>query len=130
MSKRFKDQDKAYQAFRILQATFVIVPLLAGLDKFFYFLTNWSKYLAPFVLRIVGGHQHGFMMIVGVIEIIAGIGVLLKPRLFAYVVAIWLCLIIINLLLTGNYLDIALRDLGLALSAFSLAKLSQKYARR
>lgn len=130
MARRFKEHDKAYQAFRILQTAFVIAPLIAGLDKFFYFLTNWSNYLAPFALRILGGHQRGFMMLVGAVEVIVGIGVFVKPRIFAYVVALWLCVIIINLLLTGHYLDIALRDFGLLLSAFSLGKLSEKYARR
>ncbi|MBP7075215.1 MAG: hypothetical protein KBA81_07525 [Rhabdochlamydiaceae bacterium] len=121
-------KDPSYQAFRILQFTFAFAPILAGLDKFFYSLTNWSNYISPFVLQILQYHDRGFMMVVGVIEIIAGIGVIFRPKLFAYVVALWLFGIIINLLMTGNYFDIALRDLGLLLSAVALAKLSSKHA--
>jgi hypothetical protein len=58
------------------------------------------------------------------IEIIAGLGVLIKPKIFAYVVAVWLLGIIVNLLLVGGYLDVALRDLGLMLGALALARLS------
>jgi hypothetical protein len=121
-------EDRGYQAFRILQIAFIIAPIAAGLDKFFYFLTNWSNYIAPFFLRMLGGHDHGFMMMVGVIEIIAGVGVIFKPKVFAYIISLWLLCIIINLLLTGHYLDIALRDIGLFLASLSLGKLSQKYA--
>jgi hypothetical protein len=119
--------DQGYQAFRILQVAFVIAPIVAGLDKFFYLLTNWSNYIAPFVLRLVHHHDRGFMMVVGVIEIIAGVGVLFKPKIFAYIVSLWLVGIIINLLLTGNYFDIILRDAGLCLAALALGKLSRKY---
>jgi hypothetical protein len=73
---------------------------------------------------------HTLMFIVGVIEIVAGIGVALKPRIFAYIVAAWLALIIINLLLIPGYFDVALRDLGLLLAALALARLSQQFARR
>lgn len=121
-------EDKGYQAFRILQLTFVVAPILAGLDKFFYVLTNWSQYISPLAMRIIHQHDHEFMMVVGGIEIIAGIGVIFKPQVFAYVVAAWILGIIINLLLTGQYFDIALRDLGLMLAAVSLGRLSEKYA--
>lgn len=127
MSKK-STGDMGNQAFRILQVVFVIAPIIAGLDKFFYFLTNWSKYLAPFVLKTIHHHDRGFMMIVGVIEIIAGIGVIFKPKIFAYIVFLWLLCITINLLSTGTHFDIALRDFGLCLSALALARLSQKYA--
>ncbi len=80
------------------------------------------------MLRIVNAHDRGFMTIVGIIEIIAGLGVVFKPKLFSYIVALWLLGIIINLLLTRQYFDIALRDLGLFLSALALGKLSNKYA--
>jgi uncharacterized membrane protein YphA (DoxX/SURF4 family) len=101
--------------------------VLAGLDKFLGLLTNWDKYLAPEVNRALGGRGHEFMLAVGVIEIIAGIGVLIKPKIFAYVVAVWLLGIIVNLLLVGGYLDVALRDLGLMLGALALARLSAIY---
>lgn len=120
--------DQGYQAFRILQFTFFIAPLLAGIDKFFYFLTNWSQYLSPLALQVLQGHDRGFMMLVGAVEIIAGLGVMRKPRLFAYIVALWLLGIIVNLLMTGHYYDIALRDLGLFLAAVALGRLSAKYA--
>lgn len=117
-------KDPRYVAFRILQFTFFVAPVIAGLDKFIYLLTNWSAYIAPFFLQIIHNHDHGFMMIVGAIEIIAGLGVIFRPKLFAYIIAIWLAVIILNLLMTGQYFDIALRDLGLCLSAISLGILS------
>jgi uncharacterized membrane protein YphA (DoxX/SURF4 family) len=128
MSKNSKDQG--FQAFRILQIAFVIAPVVAGFDKFFNILTDWSNYIAPFFQGIMNGNDQGFMMAVGVIEIIAGIGVLLKPKIFAYIISIWLFCIIINLLMTGQYFDIALRDTGLLLSSLALGKLSQKYSKK
>jgi hypothetical protein len=121
-------QDCSYQAFRILQFAFIAAPILAGLDKFFYLLTDWSNYISPFVMGMINYHERGFMMFVGIVEIIAGIGVYFKPKIFSYIVALWLLGIIVNLLLTGQYFDIALRDLGLLLGAVSLGRLSQKYA--
>lgn len=117
----------AYQGYQILHIAFTVAPVLAGLDKFLGLLTNWDKYLAPEVNRALGGRGHEFMLAVGVIEIIAGIGVLMKPKIFAYVVALWLLGIIVNLLLVGGYLDVALRDLGLMLGALALARLSAIY---
>ena len=118
-----------YQAFRILQVGFIAAPILAGLDKFFHLLVNWDQYLPAVVARLspIGGHN--LMLVVGVIEIAAGIGVALKPRLFAYVVASWLVVIIANLLLIPGYFDVALRDFGLFLAALALARLSQQFAR-
>src|SRR5262245_5059040 len=101
----------ARQAYRILHFGFTVLPIIAGLDKFFHLLANWDQYLPVFVNNLVGGHGHEFMLAVGVIEIVAGIGVALRPRLFAYVVAAWLGLIIVNLLLIPGYFDVALRDL-------------------
>jgi uncharacterized membrane protein YphA (DoxX/SURF4 family) len=119
----------AYQAFRILQIGFIAAPILAGLDKFLHLLVNWDQYLPSVVTRIspIGGHN--LMLVVGVIEIVAGIGVALKPRIFAYVVAAWLALIIANLLLIPGYFDVALRDFGLFLAALALARLSQQFSR-
>ena len=119
--------NPAYQGYQILHIAFTVAPVLAGLDKFLGLLTNWDKYLAPEVNRALGGRGHEFMLAVGVIEIIAGIGVLIKPKIFAYVVAVWLLGIIVNLLLVGGYLDVALRDLGLMLGALALARLSAIY---
>ena len=120
----------AYQAYRILQAGFTAAPILAGLDKFFHILVDWDKYLPSFVNRLAGGHGHELMLAVGVIEIAAGIGVALRPRIFSYVVAAWLWAIIINLLLIPGYFDIALRDFGLSLAALALARLSSQYSGR
>jgi uncharacterized membrane protein YphA (DoxX/SURF4 family) len=118
----------SYQAYQILHLAFVVAPILMGLDKFLGLLVNWDQYLPPFVNNILGGHGHEFMYVVGVIEIVAGIGVLLKPRIFAYVVAAWLALIIVNLLMIPGYFDVALRDFGLLLAALALGRLSQEYS--
>jgi hypothetical protein len=119
----------AHQAFQILRFGFTVAPIVAGLDKFFGVLVNWDQYLAPVANSMLGGNGHAFMMVVGVIEIVAGIGVWFKPRIFANVVAAWLVLIIINLLMIPGYFDIALRDLGLALGALALGRLSQEYGK-
>jgi uncharacterized membrane protein YphA (DoxX/SURF4 family) len=117
----------SYQAYQILRLAFTVAPIVAGLDKFLHLLVNWDQYLPSFVNRMVGGHGHELMLVVGVIEIVAGIGVALKPKIFAYVVTAWLVLIIANLLMIPGYYDVALRDLGLALGALALARLSQEY---
>jgi hypothetical protein len=114
------------QAYHILKFGFTVAPIIAGLDKFFGVLANWDQYLAPVVYQTLGISARSFMMGVGVIEIVAGIGVAIRPRIFSYVVSGWLCGIIINLLLTGSYYDIALRDLGLALGALALGRLSMR----
>jgi hypothetical protein len=118
-----------YQAFRILQAVFVIAPIFAGADKFFHILVNWDQYLAPLVPTLTGIPAHTFMLGVGVIEIIAGILVAIKPRIGSAIVAAWLAGIIVNLLLIPGYFDIALRDFGLCLSAIALFRLSSLYSR-
>ncbi|MBS0647722.1 MAG: hypothetical protein JSS10_00685 [Verrucomicrobia bacterium] len=119
--------DQGYQAFRILQVAFVIAPIVAGFDKFFYVLTNWSQYLSPMAMQMIDSHDRAFFAIVGVIEIIAGIGVLFKPKVFAYIVSVWILCIVLNLLTLGHFYDIVLRDVGLMLSAFALGRLAQKY---
>lgn len=119
----------AQQAFRILQFGFVAAPILAGLDKFFHLLVNWDQYVPSLVASLSPISAHNLMLVVGVIEIVAGIGVALKPRIFAYVVAGWLGLIILNLLLIPGYFDVALRDFGLLLGALALGRLSEQSAR-
>jgi hypothetical protein len=116
-----------YQAYQILHVAFIVAPIVAGLDKFFHYLVNWDQYLPPVVNRMVGGHGHELMLVAGVIEIIAGVGVAFKPKVFAYVVSAWLLLIVINLLMIPGYFDIALRDFGLALGALALARLSHHF---
>lgn len=108
-----------------LKLCFGLVPIVAGLDKFTDLLVNWPKYLAPSFAALIPFSPHTFMGIVGVIEIIAGIGVLLTPwsRVFAWIVAIWLCCISINLI-AGGFYDIAVRDIVLAVSSFCLARVT------
>jgi uncharacterized membrane protein YphA (DoxX/SURF4 family) len=119
--------NPSYQAYQILRIGFTVAPIIAGVDKFLGLLVNWDQYLPPVVNNLLGGAGHQFMYIVGAIEIVAGIGVLLKPKIFAYVVAAWLVAIIVNLLLIPGYYDVALRDLGLALGALALGRLSASY---
>ena len=122
--------SSGHQAFRILQFGFTVAPILAGLDKFFHLLVNWDQYLPGVVANLSPISPHTLMLVVGLIEIVAGIGVALKPRIFAYVVAAWLAVIIINLLLIPGYFDVALRDFGLLLGALALGQLSQQFARK
>ena len=119
----------SYQAYQILRFGFTVAPIVAGLDKFFHMLVNWDQYLPATVNSMTGGHGHQLMLVVGVIEIIAGLGVAFKPRIFAYVVSAWLLLIIVNLLMIPGYFDVALRDFGLSLGALALARLSQEHDR-
>ena len=125
MANSIDSSSGARQAFMILRFGFTVAPILAGLDKFFDLLVDWDKYLSPMANNVLGGRGHQFMMAVGVVEIVAGIGVALKPRVFAYIVAIWLLLIILNLVSIPGYYDVALRDLGLLLGALALGRLSQ-----
>lgn len=118
----------AYQAYQILRIGFTVAPIVAGLDKFFHLLVNWDQYLPSIVNSMTGGRGHQLMLLVGVIEIAAGLGVWFKPKIFAYVVAAWLLLIIVNLLLIPGYFDVALRDFGLALGAIALGRLSQEFS--
>lgn len=111
--------------YKALHLIFILAPIIAGLDKFFYMLTTWSMYLAPVFPQLLGVTPETFMMGVGLIEIIAGIGVALKPKIFSFVVSAWLVGIIINLFILGAFYDIALRDLGLAVSVFALGMLSR-----
>jgi hypothetical protein len=112
-----------------LHVGFVALPILAGLDKFFHLLVNWDRYLAPVAEQALPVSGHSFMLAVGVIEVAAGVLVAFRPRIGAYVVALWLWGIIANLLLIPGYYDIALRDFGLSLGALALAWLSQEFAR-
>jgi hypothetical protein len=118
------------QAYTILHWGFVAAPVIAGLDKFAGLLTNWDQYLAPPIARMLGGAAHTFMLVVGVVEVIAGLLVALRPRIGAYVVAGWLGGIIVNLLMSGRFFDIALRDFGLMLGALALGRLAQLYDRK
>jgi uncharacterized membrane protein (DUF2068 family) len=109
----------------LLKFTFGIVPIVAGLDKFTDILVRWDQYLHPGIAAMLPFSVHTFMMIVGVIEIIAGIIVLARPAIGGMIVAAWLTLIALTLLAGGHYLDIAVRDLVMAIGAFSMARLSR-----
>jgi hypothetical protein len=114
----------SHQAYQILHLGFTVLPILAGLDKFFGILADWDRYLAPLFPQVLGVSPETFMSIVGVTEIVAGLVVFFKPRLGGYLVMLWLWGIILNLLLIPGYYDIALRDFGLSLGALSLARLA------
>jgi uncharacterized membrane protein len=111
--------------YNLMKLTFGIVPIVAGLDKFTNLLTDWTKYIHPALVEMLPFSPQTFMMIVGVIEILAGVVVLVKPVIGGYVVAAWLTLIAVTLLASGNYLDVAVRDLVMAVGAFSLARISK-----
>jgi uncharacterized membrane protein YphA (DoxX/SURF4 family) len=119
--------DPAYQAFVLLRIAFTVAPILFGLDKFFGVMVDWEQYLAPWINDLVPGSASTAMHLVGVVEIVAGVFVALKPRYGAYVVAAWLAGIIVNLLTYSGYYDIALRDFGLMLGALTLGRLAGKY---
>lgn len=112
-------------AFRILRIGFTVAPILFGLDKFFNVMTEWPEFLPEFVTDAVSGSV--VMGIVGVIEIAAGIGVWLRPKIFAFVVAAWLGVIILTLIVAGDFWDIALRDFGLLLGALALGQLARQH---
>lgn len=112
------------QAFLLLRTVFTVAPIVFGLDKFFNLLTDWEKYLAPWVNDLVPGSARTAMLIVGVVEIVAGILVMLRPAAGGYVVAAWLAGIIVNLTSLGGYWDVALRDFGLLVGALALARLA------
>jgi hypothetical protein len=122
--------DPTYQAFWLLRIGFTVAPIAVGLDKFAGVLTDWEGYLAPEIDRIVPGTAHQAMLAVGIVEILAGIVVAVLPRLGGYLVAAWLGGIIVNLLLLGDYYDVALRDVGLLIGALALARLATGEAAR
>lgn len=120
----------SYQAYQILHLGFTVAPIVAGVDKFFHFLVDWDQYTPSMVNNATGGHAHDLMLAAGVIEVVAGLGVWFMPKIFAYVVAAWLGLIIVNLLLIPGYFDVALRDFGLLLGALALGRLSQEFSNK
>ncbi len=122
--------DPAYQAFWLLRIGFIVAPILFGLDKFFDVLVNWERYLAPEINDLIPGNAHQAMLAIGVIEIVAGLVVAIRPRFGGYLVAAWLAGIIVNLLLIGDYYDVALRDFGLLLAALTLARLATAFPTR
>jgi hypothetical protein len=116
--------DPATQAFLLLRIGFTAAPILFGLDKFLDAMTTWTSYLAPEIDRLIPGTAHQAMLAIGVIEIVAGLLVAMRPRIGAYVVAAWLAGIIVNLFILGDYYDVALRDFGLMIGALALGRLA------
>ncbi|MDB5021831.1 MAG: hypothetical protein JWQ28_2958 [Pedobacter sp.] len=109
---------------RLLIITYGVIPIVAGADKFTNLLTDWGKYLNPALKAILPVSEPAFMAIAGVIEILAGLLVFLNPAKGAYIVSVWLVLIALSLVSSGNYLDVAVRDIAMAIGAFSLVQLS------
>lgn len=113
-----------HQAFLLLRTVFTVAPIVFGLDKFFNLLTDWEAYLAPWINDLVPGSAHTAMLLVGVVEVVAGVVVAVRPRFGGYLVAAWLTGIIVDLVSQGRYYDIALRDFGLLVAALALARLA------
>lgn len=118
------EKQKLISIQNILKTVFVIVPLVAGFDKFTNLLVQWEMYINPILLKLLPVSGHTFMYAVGIIEMIAGIVVFVQPRIGAYIVSLWLVGIALNLLLSGHYLDVAVRDLVMATGAYTLARVS------
>jgi hypothetical protein len=119
--------DPAYQAFALLRIGFTVAPILFGLDKFLDWLVDWRIYLAPQLDDLLPGNAHQAMLVIGVIEIVAGLAVALRPKFGGYLVAAWLGGIIVDLLLLADHYDVALRDFGLLLGALTLARLATAF---
>ena len=127
-------KEPRHQAFLLLRTVFTVAPILFGLDKFTNLLADWTIYLAPVATSVVPLPAQTIMYAVGVVEIIAGILVAVRPRFGSLLVAAWLLGIIVNLLLIPPsnpipHYDVALRDFGLLLGALALARLSPRFAR-
>ncbi len=126
---RHELSNAVFQAFVLLRIGFTVAPILFGLDKFLNWLVDWRVYLAPEIDGLIPGNAHQAMLAIGVVEIVAGVLVALRPKIGAYVVAVWVGGIIVNLLLQGDFYDIALRDFGLLLGALTLARLATAFDR-
>jgi uncharacterized membrane protein YphA (DoxX/SURF4 family) len=127
MKREEKTMDRRLNAsWWALRLGLGLAPFLAGLDKFFNLLTNWTMYLNPLALRVVPVQPGVFMRAVGVIEMVVGLAILLRwTRLGAYVAAAWLLCIALNLVTMGAFLDVAVRDILIAIAAFTLARLTE-----
>jgi len=119
--------NPAFQAFALLRVGFTVAPILFGLDKFLDWLVDWRIYLAPEINDLVPGNAHQALLAVGVIEIVAGLVVAVRPKFGGYLVAAWLAGIIANLLVQADFYDVALRDFGLLLAALTLARLATAF---
>jgi uncharacterized membrane protein YphA (DoxX/SURF4 family) len=125
--RRGLTSDPAYQSFMLLRIGFAVLPIVFGADKFTNILVDWQQYLAPWLVDLAPFSATTTMHVVGVVEIVAGLAVALKPRYGAWLVVVWLAAIIVTLLTYSGYYDIALRDFGLLLAALTLARLSTRF---
>ena len=116
--------NPVFQAFILLRIGFTVAPILFGLDKFTHILVNWDIYLAPRLDRLIPGTAHQAMYAVGIIEIVAGLVVAVRPKYGSLLVSVWLVGIIANLVLIPGYYDVALRDFGLFLATITLFRLA------
>ena len=123
-------RDPGFQGFALLWIGFTLAPILFGLDKFFDWLVDWPIYLAPEINDLIPGNAHQAMLLIGAVEILAGLVVAVRPKWGGYLVAAWLGGIIVNLLLVGGYGDIAMRDAGLLAGALALNRLATAAHRR
>jgi hypothetical protein len=126
-ARRAALSDPSFQAFTLLRVGFTVAPVLFGLDKFFDLMVDWPSYLWSGVASALPGSAQQIMLVVGVVEILAGVMVAVRPRIGGLVVAAWLAGIIVNLLLLGDFYDVALRDFGLLLGALTLARLAAAF---
>ena len=126
-ARSYSLHDPAYQAFMLLRTAFTVAPIAFGVDKASNLLTDWQRYLSPTIDQLVPGTAYQLMLVVGLVEVIAGVLVGLRPQLGAYLVAGWLAGIILNLLLIPGFYDVALRDFGLLVSALALARLARAF---
>jgi uncharacterized membrane protein YphA (DoxX/SURF4 family) len=123
------ETTRVNQAWWVLRLTFGVIPIAAGLDKFFNLLTHWEQYMSPLALRLLPISASAFLHIVGIVEIAVGVLVLTRwTRIGAYAASAWLLLIALNLLIGGHYLDVAARDVALSVGAFALARLEEARA--
>ena len=122
--------DPVFQAFMLLRIAFTVAPIVFGVDKATNLLTDWQQYLSPTVDHLVPGTGHQLMLVVGLVEVLAGVLVGVRPQVGAYVVAGWLAGIIMNLLLIPGFYDVALRDFGLLVAALALARLAHAFRPR
>lgn len=119
-------EKKIQSAYYALRVAYGVVPIVAGLDKFTNLLVDWRMYLSPFFERLLPVSPTTFMHLVGIVEILVGLAVLTAAtRIGAYVAAAWLACIAVNILSSGQHLDVAVRDLVMALGAYTLARLEE-----
>ncbi|HLY74663.1 MAG TPA: hypothetical protein VKU80_11150 [Planctomycetota bacterium] len=129
-SEKADERSSSHLAYQVLHIGYTVLPILVGVDKFSRLLVNWDQYLSGSVQKLLPFSAHTFMLLVGAVEVAAGILVALLPRVGGFVVAAWLGAIILNLFSLPGFYDIAFRDLVLALGALALGLLSRDYGRR